>query len=71
MHEKLCLKLNDKKIPVAYIKVFYYWCKTQRFRVNWGMAARENFRSKNQLGKEGLLAHIYLICTWRMIWKNL
>ena len=69
VHGKLFLKLYKKGIPVVVIKLFYFWCKTQRFRINWEMVGQENFLCKSRLGKEVFLAPTYLTCTW-MTWEN-
>jgi len=35
LHEKLCTKLLKRNVPMLIVKLFYVWCKTQRFKNDW------------------------------------
>ena len=56
MHEKLCLKLSDRKIPISVVRLFYRWCKTQPFCILWANDYSRDFCVHKSVRQGGVLS---------------
>ena len=56
LHEKLCLKLCKRRIPMLVVKLFYVWCKTQRFRISWNGCESREFAIHKSVRQGGVLS---------------